>query len=190
MSVRKKHTNTNTFYFTTFTCYKWIDLFEITNIYDYIYECFDKLKAKNVYTTGYVLMPNHLHLLVYSKNSKNTINKIIGSMKRFLAYEIVRKLRKSARNDLLELLNNAVSPNEKKKGKLHEVFMTSADIKEILTEKFIRQKLNYIHKNPVSGKWKLVEEYTDYVHSSAAYYELGKKGIYDVIHYSEVMRED
>ena len=77
-------------------------------------------------------MTNHLHLLVYSKNSKNsknTINKIIGSLKRFLAYEIVRRFKKSGRNDLLELLNNAVSKSKKKKGKLHEIFMTSAVIK-------------------------------------------------------------
>ena len=71
-------------------------------------------------------MPNHIHLLVYSKNYKNTTNKIIGNLKRFLAYKIVRRLKKSGRNDLLELLNNAVSQSVKKKGKLHEVFMTSA----------------------------------------------------------------
>jgi len=62
------------------------------------------------------------------------------------------------------------------------------DIKEIVTEKFIRQKLNYMHKNPVSGKWKLVNDYLDYVHSSARFYDLGEKGIYDVIHYEEAMK--
>ncbi|MFZ1323467.1 MAG: hypothetical protein WAT71_18095 [Ignavibacteria bacterium] len=190
MSVRTKRTNSNTFYFITFTCYDWIELFEMTNIYDYIYKSFDILKTNKVYTTCYVIMPNHLHIIVFTKNTHERINDIIGNVKRFLAYEIIRRLKDLKKNDLLEFLKNAVSPNEKKKGKLHEVFMPSADIKELLTEKFLRQKLNYIHKNPISGKWKLVEEYTDYVHSSAAFYELGKKGIYDVIHYSEVFNED
>ncbi|MBK9226107.1 MAG: hypothetical protein IPL67_03360 [Ignavibacteria bacterium] len=47
-----------------------------------------------------------------------------------------------------------------------------------MTEKFIRQKLNYMHKNPVSGKWKLVENYLDYIHSSARFYELGEEGVF------------
>jgi hypothetical protein len=35
------------------------------------------------------------------------------------------------------------------------------------------KKLNYIHRNPISGKWNLVNDYTDYEHSSASFYELG-----------------
>jgi hypothetical protein len=32
--------------------------------------------------------------------------------------------------------------------------------------------LNYIHHNPVSGKWNLVNDYTDYEHSSVSFYDL------------------
>jgi len=60
-------------------------------------------------------------------------------------------------------MRNSVSLNEINKSKIHNVFEPSADIKEILTEKFIRQKLNYMRKNPVSGKWKLVNHYLDYL---------------------------
>ena len=31
------------------------------------------------------------------------------------------------------------------------------------------------------------EDYIDYIHSSARFYELGEEGLYKVIHYSEVM---
>jgi hypothetical protein len=85
-------------------------------------------------------------------------------------------------------MRDSVNPNEVRKNKIHNVFQPSADIKEILTEKFIRQKLNYMHKNPVTGKWKLVDDYLDYPHSSARFYDLGEKGIYNVIHYQEVMK--
>jgi hypothetical protein len=47
----------------------------------------------------------------------------------------------------------------------------------------IEQKLDYIHHNPVKGKWKLVDDFTDYHHSSAAFYELGKPGAVDIRHY-------
>ena len=41
---------------------------------------------------------------------------------------------------------------------------------------------------PVSGKWKLVDDYIDYIHSSARFYELGEEGVYKVIHYSEAIK--
>jgi len=46
------------------------------------------------------------------------------------------------------------------------------------------QKLNYIHENPVSGKWKLVDDYVSYDHSSAGFYELGETTNYPVKHYN------
>ncbi len=45
--------------------------------------------------------------------------------------------------------------------------------KGISTGKFLLQKLNCIHRNPVSGKWTFVVDYIDYEQSSASFYELG-----------------
>ncbi|MEO6693783.1 MAG: hypothetical protein ABIY50_13065 [Ignavibacteria bacterium] len=132
-------------------------------------------------------MPNHLHKVVYTKNEVDTINDIIGETKRFLAYEIVKRLKKLGRNDLLKLMHESVNKRDALKGQIHNVFQPSSDIKRVLTEKFMTQKLNYIHRNPVSGKWRLADNYIDYKHSSAKYYETGKQGIYKVIHYAGVM---
>ena len=60
---------------------------------------------------------------------------------------------------------------EKKKGQRHKVFADSFDAKECYSNEFVYQKLEYIHKNPVSKKWQLVNDYTDYPFSSAAFYE-------------------
>lgn len=105
-----------------------------------------------------------------------------------MAYEIVKRLNREGRNDLLKIMHETVSQNEELKGKIHNVFQPSEDIKEIVTEKFIRQKLNYMHKNPISGKWNLVEDYIDYLHSSAGYYESCKEWIYKVLHYEEALK--
>ncbi len=35
------------------------------------------------------------------------------------------------------------------------------------------QKLDYIHYNPVSGKWQLAKDFVEYEHSSASFYEAG-----------------
>ncbi len=129
-------------------------LFSILPIFTIIFtDVFNILKTKRIYNCGYVIMPNHLYGLIYTRNEVDIINFFIGETKRFMSYEIVKKLKKKRRYDLLEKMRNSVSLNEIKKSKIHNVFEPSADIKEILTEKFIRQKLNYMHKNPVSGKW-------------------------------------
>jgi len=73
-------------------------------------------------------------------------------------------------------------------GKLHQVFIDSFDAKEIISEKMLLQKLDYMHHNPVSGKWHLVDDFVEYPHSSARFYETGVQGIYAVTHYEDVWK--
>ena len=56
----------------------------------------------------------------------------------------------------------------------------------ILTEPFFLQKLNYIHQNPVGGKWMLAANAIEYLHSSAKYYYTQKHGIYPVLNFTEL----
>jgi REP element-mobilizing transposase RayT len=190
MSVKKAMPFNNGVYFITFTCYNWLPLFEITNTYNYIYKQFDILKQENHYIIGYVLMPNHIHVLIAFTNSNKNINNRIGTIKRFLAYEIINKLKALDRNDLLETLANGVKLTDKKRGKLHEVFEPSFDCKECNSEEMILQKLDYMHMNPCKGKWHLVKNPADYTHSSACYYITSEQGIYNVTNYMKLMDID
>ena len=187
MSIKQLHSNYDTFYYITFTCFRWINLFEITNFYDFVYQWFEILTKFQVYNCGYVIMPNHLHMLIYTQNSERAINNIIGTGKRFMAYEIVRRLENCGRTDLLHIMTDAVTKSERQRNKRHEVFQDSLDCKEIITEKFVRQKLNYIHKNPVSGKWKLADHYLDYEYSSARFYDLGEEAKCRLYNYAELI---
>jgi len=134
----------------------------------------DYLKTKSHYSTVYVIMPNHLHVILYFPEAGFNLNKIIGNAKRFMAYEIINRLEDLKTQDILDYLSDEVSEREKKKGQLHKVFTGSFDAKAIYNEKFFNQKMNYIHLNPVSGKWQLVNDFTKYEHSSASFYETGK----------------
>jgi len=183
MSTRKEKNNKDTFYFCTITCFEWIPLFDITNLYNHIYNWFKILKSKKVYVVGYVIMPNHMHFIIYFPEITININSIIGTGKRFMAYEIVKRLKELKQFDLLNKLESAVKITDKKRNKLHQVFQPSFDLKELESEEYVIQKLNYIHKNPVSGKYNLVDDYTSYEYSSAGFYEQGRKGGFDVIHY-------
>ena len=71
-------------------------------------------------------------------------------------------------------------------GKKHKVFRQSFDAKECFSIEILEQKLDYIHANPVSGKWNLVDYFTDNKYSSASFYELGVKNEY-ITHYKEVL---
>ena len=135
-------------------------------------------------------MPNHLHLLLHYTHSGQSLNTIIGNGKRFLAYEIIDTLEKQQENSLLEKLEFAVSLTEKKRGKKHQVWEQTFDIKECRTEKFILQKLNYIHNNPCSGKWRLADNPIHYLHSSASFYISGKPGPFPVKDYREFLKFD
>ena len=53
----------------------------------------------------------------------------------------------------------------------------------------IEQKLDYIHHNPVSGKWNLVEDFVTYRHSSAQFYECDIQGNFEVTHYKDLYKE-
>ncbi|MBS1531504.1 MAG: hypothetical protein JSU01_14445, partial [Bacteroidetes bacterium] len=98
--------------------------------------------------------------------------KLVGNGKRFMAYTIVRRLEQMGRDDLLIQLSAACSARERAKGQKHKMFEQSFDAKPVYSLDFLNQKLDYIHHNPVSGKWSLCDDFTDYEHSSAAFYEL------------------
>jgi REP element-mobilizing transposase RayT len=165
-------------FYITFTNYKWISLFDIANAYDLVYKWFDYLIDNGHYVIGYVIMPNHLHVIIGFRDTGNTINSIIGNAKRFLAYGIVEKLKNKNEVELLEKLIKGVKNTDKERKKLHEVFEESFDWKECISDDFIQQKLDYIHNNPCSGKWKLVENPSDYLYSSAAFYILDRENKY------------
>ena len=106
MAVKYKHSEEFTTYFVTLTCYKWISLFEISNSYDIVYNWFNILKADGLDIVGYVIMPNHVHTIIHFPSPGYSLIKIIGNAKRFMAYEIVNRLKNSSNHKVLEELRS------------------------------------------------------------------------------------
>ncbi|MCA4894186.1 MAG: hypothetical protein ING84_04175 [Cytophagales bacterium] len=126
-------------------------------------------------------------MIIYLAEDKSTINTILGNGKRFLAYEIVRRLETKNREDILQILASHVTSSERKRSKRHRVFEVSSDIKPCYSDKFLLQKLEYIHANPVTGKWRLADSAEKYLHSSAAFYELNLvHPKIEITHYKDV----
>ena len=70
----------------------------MTNAYELIYKWFDYLTSHNHRIIAYVIMPNHIHLLLAYRQADQSLNKLIGNGKRFLAYGIVKNLQQIEEN--------------------------------------------------------------------------------------------
>ncbi len=66
-------------------------------------------------------MPNHVHATIGFTKTKKSINKIIGDGKRFIGYEIIKRLEQQGAYDILKRLQDAVNSSDKKKAKLHKL---------------------------------------------------------------------
>jgi REP element-mobilizing transposase RayT len=184
--VRKNIPFKSGLYFITFTCSNWLSLFQIADAYSSVYNWFNYLKNQGHYIIGFTIMPNHVHLIIAFKETEISLNTIIANGKRFIAYDIIKKLTNQKRGDILEILSNGRNATEIKNGKLHKVFETSFDWKWLNSNKLVEQKLNYIHLNPCKGKWNLANSPIEYGHSSAKYYLTGLQGDYKVTNFNEM----
>ncbi|MCW3073095.1 MAG: hypothetical protein JWP69_164 [Flaviaesturariibacter sp.] len=88
-------------YFITLTCQGWLPL----------------LKSKGHTVTGYVIMPNHIHLLLHYNGTEKNLNPLIGNGKRFIAYDIVKGLQQKGEDALLKQMQDSLQWKDGQKGK-------------------------------------------------------------------------
>ena len=111
---------------------------------------------------AYVILENHLHMIVSSEDLSNT-------MMRFKAYTARRIIDYAESNNnswLLEQLKN-----EKKAFKVdrnYQLWQEGFHPQRIQSEEMLRQKILYIHSNPVRRGY--VDDPTYWVYSSARNY--------------------
>jgi len=178
MPVRKTIPYSRGTFFITFTCKDRIPIIDLCGGYDVVYEWFNILQSNGHFVNGYVIMPNHVHVIITFIDAQQKINTIIGNGKRFMAYAFVKRLRESKYVKLLKRLHRSVELTRKKKKKLHDIWEISFVWKHCLNDRFTHQKLNYIHSNPCSGKWSLSPTCEDYLYSSASFYSKGIQGAF------------
>jgi len=84
-------------------------------------------------------MSNHVRVLILFINTGQSINSKVGNRKRFMAYEIIKRLKTQAETKLLTNLEVAVSDKDKLRSKRHEVWENSFDWKECNSNLFINR---------------------------------------------------
>lgn len=167
-------------YFLTFTLVDWVDLFTRPVYADLLIDSMKFCQAKKgLVIYAYVIMSNHLHL-IFQAEKERELSDIIQSFKSYTANQIVSYLKDASQPESRRqwLLNRfAFNARKNKTNSEHQVWQRGNHPVLLYSPRVIRQKLNYIHQNPVQAK--IVHCAEHYIFSSASNYENGR-GVLDV----------
>ena len=162
-------------YFVTSTLVEWLPVF-IDEVYCNI--VIDSLKfmrgKKGVQLNAFVIMPTHLHLTVWPDEKVNLSN-AMRDFKRFTSQAISTQLEKDGRELFLRVLGKNAPGRA---GSEYRVWQEGFHPEAIYSGKFARQKLDYIHNNPV--RKGLVDSPAHWRYSSARNYELNDHSVMEV----------
>jgi len=169
MSDKYKITDKTKAYFITLTIVDWIAIFirknqkfAIVNSLDYC------CKNKGLTIFGYVLMPNHLHMICRADGAL-TLVEILRDFKGFTSKQIIHLIQEEPESRSEWILERfAKACVHLKRSQNYKVWQSGNQAKEIFSVKFFYEKLEYIHHNPV--KDLIVSNPEDYIFSSARNY--------------------
>lgn len=133
-----------------------------------------QLFEHNAALTAYVIMPHHLHMLVFIPENES----LIDFMKDFKKYTST-KIRQQLETDNYSVQIERLRENAEKYPKqVFKLWMDRYDDLVLTEDKTIQQKFDYIHMNPVRAGF--VEKPEDWVYSSARNYILNDDSIIEV----------
>ncbi len=169
--------NQEKIHFITSTVVDWIDVFTRKTYKDVVIESLTFcIENKGMILYGYVIMSNHIHLIVQSEEGK--LSGLIRDFKKFTAKSILEKIQnesESRREWMLERFKKATETHSRNKN--YQFWRYGNHAKEIYSHKFMWSKLNYIHLNPVRAG--IVKKASHYLYSSASNY-VENKGLIEV----------
>lgn len=156
----------NRLYFYTASIVAWKPLLNPDKYKKVIVDSLKHLVNQNKLTVySFVIMPNHIHLLweLLEMNGKEYPH---ASFMKFTSHKILHDLRANHPDVLERFEVNQISRD-------YQFWQRDALATELYTPNVIYQKLDYIHNNPVQGKWMLSDSPIEYKYSSARFYETG-----------------
>ena len=140
---------------------------------------------KGLVIYAWCLMPSHLHLIC-STESGQPVSDIMRDFKKFTSRALMNEIEngtESRREWLLRLFSEACGHLKREQN--YKVWQNGYHAEELRSNKFIYQKLEYVHDNPV--KDGVVSRAEDYLYCSAPAYA-GEQGLIDVEFIRQRMR--
>ncbi|MEX0722760.1 MAG: transposase [Gracilimonas sp.] len=130
------------------------------------------VNEKEIKIYAYVIMKNHLHLILQG----NDLGKHFAQFKSYSARRILDSLETKKVDGLLQSFREAKKAF--KTDRKHQFWAEGFHPKQVFSADVMRQKIRYIHYNPVKAGF--VKEDTDWKHSSSSDYSGNSPGLVKV----------
>ncbi len=168
-------------HFITFAVVEWVDVFTRKDYRDIVLDSIRHCqKEKGLLLHCWCIMGNHLHLIASAKN--HDLSDILRDFKKFTSKQIVKAIQENQHESRKEWMLRIFLEQGKKnnRNKTHQFWRQDNQPQELYSPKFVFQKINYIHNNPVEAG--IVEKPEHYLYSSAKdYFQTKKCGLLDLI---------
>ncbi len=159
-------------HFVTCTVLHWIPIFTKIETKQIIIESLQHLqKSDNLKIYSYVILENHLHLIVSSDN----LNKSLQKFKSFTAKKILNFLITKNVKTILQQLEFYKKAHKREIS--YQFWEEGTKPKQIISDEMLNEKIEYVHCNPVKRGYVANPE--DWIYSSAGSY-LGNKGLLEI----------
>jgi len=159
-------------HFMTCTVVEWLAVFTRPETVQILLDCWCyQREHAGLRLYGYVVLENHLHFIAQAHN----LNKCVSSFKSFTARQIIDHMQAQHADRLLERLS--FSKRAHKTDREYQFWQEGVHAELVFSDAMMREKLNYIHANPVKRGYVNLPEHWRY--SSASNY-MGLAGLIDI----------
>jgi len=172
--MNRFHIEGHVYYITT-NIYKQLPIFIRPSFIILLYDSLNFYRHQyNFRLLGYVIMPDHVHLMLWPQKEA-TVSDFMRDFKTFTAKRIIRQAQVEQKQDWLTHFEQAGKETGRSDNK---VWQDSYWDLNLVSDKFLRQKLNYIHRNPLRSG--LVDNPEDYPYSSYRSYVFGEEWFIEI----------
>ncbi len=158
-------------HFVTCTVLHWIPVFTRPATVEILMESLRFLKQEGLVIYAYVILENHLHMVVQSEQ----LDRDMRRFKSYTARQLIRYLDEHKVRQILDQL--AFYKKAYKEDRSYQFWQEGYHPEWIQNEEIMRQKIDYIHQNPVTRGY--VDQAVHWRYSSARNY-LGDGGLLEV----------
>ena len=166
MSRKYKFHNKSGIYFISFATVYWVDVYTRLIYFEILAKCVDFCrKNKGLELFAYCFMPNHIHMIFRSLNEDP--QGLLRDFKKHTAKRSIEAIANNLQESRKEWLLWMFEPAGKSKNNISkfQFWQHHNQPIELWSNKVIKQKINYIHSNPVKNGF--VTEASHWKYSSA-----------------------
>ena len=155
----------------TCTVLHWVPVFTRTETVEILLDSLRHLSTEGLKIYAYVILENHMHIIAQSADLRHDV----GRFKSYTAKQILAYLKENQVKTVLDQLVFYKKAHKNDRG--YQFWQEGVHPEWIQSDEMIRQKIAYIHNNPVSRGY--VDEPEHWRYSSARNY-VGIEGLLDV----------